>query len=104
MSGGHFDYDQYKIQYISDEVEHLIHSNNSEEVNEYGEKLGYHYTYNTIAEFYNAVYALKKAQIYAQRIDWLVSGDDGEDTFHARLGEELVALEKWFKEFTKRGD
>jgi hypothetical protein len=32
---------------------------------------------------------LNQALIYAQRIDWLVSGDDGEDTFHARLAEDL---------------
>ena len=26
---------------------------------------------------------------YTQRIDWLVSGDDGEDSFHSRLKKEL---------------
>jgi hypothetical protein len=29
------------------------------------------------------------AQIYTQRIDWLVSGDDGEDSFRERLKEDL---------------
>jgi TFIIF-interacting CTD phosphatase-like protein len=33
---------------------------------------------------------LRKAQIYAQRIDWLVSGDDGEDYFHSRLKNDLM--------------
>ena len=32
---------------------------------------------------------MRAAAIYAQRIDWLVSGDDGEETFHQRLAEEL---------------
>ena len=30
MSGGHFDYDQYRIGYISDAVEQLIISNDDE--------------------------------------------------------------------------
>lgn len=29
------------------------------------------------------------AQIYTQRIDWLVSGDDSEDSFRERLKEDL---------------
>lgn len=36
--------------------------------------------------------ALKVAAIYAQRIDWLLSGDDGEESFKRRLKEELDAL------------
>ena len=36
--------------------------------------------------------ALKVAAIYAHRIDWLLSGDDGEESFKRRLKEELDAL------------
>ena len=36
---------------------------------------------------------LKTAAIYAQRIDWLRSGDDGEESFKKRLKEELDELE-----------
>ena len=36
MSGGHFNYDQYKIGYIADEVEQLIITNGSEEKDEWG--------------------------------------------------------------------
>ena len=36
---------------------------------------------------------MKKAAIYAQRIDWLVSGDDSEESFHARLKRDLKAIE-----------
>ena len=35
---------------------------------------------------------IRKAYIYAQRIDWLLSGDDGEESFHERLEEELNEL------------
>jgi hypothetical protein len=87
MSGGHFNYDQYKIGYIADEVEQLIEENSNE-------KEEYKFSEETIARFREAWFALKKAQIYAQRIDWLVSGDDGEDSFHRRLKEELKELMK----------
>jgi hypothetical protein len=35
---------------------------------------------------------LKIAQVYAQRVDWLVSGDDGEESFITRLDEDLNKL------------
>ena len=48
----------------------------------------------TIKEFREGVVVLKKAQVYANRIDWLMSGDDGEDNFHKRLKEKLKELEE----------
>jgi len=92
MSGGHFNYEQYHIGSIATEVEQLILDNDSEEVNEYGDRKGYHYTPETIAEFKKGLQILQQAHVYAQRIDWLVSGDDGEDTFHSRLKKELEKL------------
>ena len=92
MSGGHFDYQQYKINYIAVEIEHLIETNESTEVNEYGEARGRRYSKETIEEFRNAVRYLKLAAVYAQRVDWLVSGDDGEETFHSRLEKDLSEL------------
>lgn len=50
------------------------------------------YTPETIQEFKNGIDILKKASVYAQRIDWLISGDDGEDTFHKRLKQDLGKL------------
>lgn len=94
MSGGHFDYKQYQIGYIADEVEQLIETNDSDDENEWGDKIGRHYDPETIEEFKKALKALKIAQVYAHRIDWLVSGDDGEDSFHRRLKKDLEALEK----------
>lgn len=88
MSGGHFSYDQYKLEYIADEIEQLILSNDSTELNEWGNQKGRGYSDKTIVEFKNAIHFLRLAKIYAQRIDWLVSGDDGEDSFHSRLQKE----------------
>lgn len=88
MSGGHFVYYQYKIADIRDTIERII-KNNGKNVTEYE---GYDFSDDTISEFKQAVNLLRKAEIYVQRIDWLVSGDDGEDSFHQRLVEELSEL------------
>ncbi len=51
------------------------------------------YTDETIQIFKDAVKILRKAAIYAQRIDWLLSGDDDEKSLKERLEEELKELE-----------
>lgn len=84
MSGGHFDYIQHRITDIIESVEEIIKNNKT---NEY-----YNYKYQTINEFKSGLEFLKIAQIYAQRIDWLVSGDDGEESFHRRLREDLEKI------------
>ena len=48
---------------------------------------------DVVEEFKKGLKILKMASIYAQRIDWLLSGDDGEDSFKKRLKEELAELE-----------
>ena len=92
MSGGYFNYSQYYLQQIADEVEQLIISNDSNEKNEYDEVKGYHFSPETIEEFKRGLLLLKQAHVYAQRIDWLVSGDDGENNFHSRLKSDLEKL------------
>ena len=52
------------------------------------------YSEETIKELRKGVDILKKAQVYANRIDWLMSGDDGEENFHKRLKEKLKELEE----------
>lgn len=92
MSGGHFYYSQSKIMEIADEVEQLILTNNDSTPGEYGGTVGNFYAPDIIEEFKNGLGYLQKAYIYAQRIDWLVSSDDGEDCFRRRLKEELAKV------------
>jgi len=82
MSGGAFDYKQYNISMIVDEIEQTIEHN------------PYKYPDDIIEEFKKGVDILKKAHVYAQRIDWLISGDDGEESFRERLIEDLDKLAK----------
>jgi hypothetical protein len=101
MSGGHFDYDQHKIGYIANSIETLIEGNKKEVADEdrwdevWDDRI-YYYDYpdEVIEKFKEGVELLRKAQIYANRIDWLVSGDDGEQTFLERLKEDLDNYEQ----------
>ena len=89
MSGGAFSYQQYQLTYLADEIKELILSNDDESLDEYGQKRGMGYEHQTINVFKEAEKLLRHCQILVHRIDWLVSGDDGEDTFHERLAEDL---------------
>lgn len=86
MSGGFFDYQQYGISEIADKVERLLSHKYKEDEYNHIEGL----SEETLSEFRTGVEALRKAYIYAQRIDWLLSGDDGEESFHQRLKEDLA--------------
>lgn len=78
MSGGHFDYAHHRITDIVESINDTLY--------------GYPdcgFTKETKVEFLKAIEYLELAKIYAQRIDWLLSGDDSEETFHERLKEDL---------------
>jgi hypothetical protein len=92
MSRGHFNYKQHILLDMADSIDSVIMDNDSTEKDEWGYNIGSHYSPETIAEFEKAVKVLKLAYVYAQRIDWLLSGDDGEDSFHRRLQAQLKEL------------
>ena len=92
MSGGHFDYKQYNIGYIADEIEDLIHGNGCKDEDNYGCKIYQEFSLKTIDKFREALNTLRRAQVMAHRIDWLASSDDGEEQFHLRWDEELEKL------------
>ena len=108
MSGGRFEYKQYDMNYIADQIEHEVLTNGKKKTDDelkeegwrdpdwykkYPEDL-YHYEYpkEVIEKFKEAVIVLRKAAVYAQRVDWLLSGDDGEETFLERLKKDLDKL------------
>ncbi len=87
MSGGTFDYNQRRIRYIADDIEQEIaKSGKPEDLNHYK------YPDEVIAEFKNAYEMLRKAEIYAQRVDCLLAGDDGDQSFLERLKSDLELL------------
>lgn len=93
MSGGHFDYMQYRIGDIADKIQDEINDNSVKpDWVDDEEWDGQIYSDETIAKFKEAVKVLRIAEVYAQRVDWLLSGDDGEENFHERLKEDLAKL------------
>ena len=106
MSGGKFDYQQFHISNIADGIEQeVIMSGKPIPRNRwsYYERQEYedlhippmHYAFpeSVLRKMEEAVYALKRAAIYAQRTDYLLCGDDGEESFERRLREELAELD-----------
>ena len=105
MSGGHFDYKQYQIDWIIEGIEEHLESMGKErgDVNdpyrkefysEYPEERTYPVESEEVQErMRHAIRALKIAKIYAQRVDWYLSGDDGEESFLERLDRELDNLD-----------
>ena len=108
MSGGQWNYLQYRftdvIEDIKGEIERSGKPKTKEELKEeswrdpdwyekYPEDLN-HYKYpdEVIEEFKKGLELIEKAQIYMHRIDWLLSGDDGDESFIERLKEDLDKL------------
>ena len=108
MSGGHWDYLQYRLTDVAEDIDKLIKQNGQpktdEEVKEdrwrddewydkYPEdKFHYKYSDEVIEQFKVSSIMIKKAQIYMQRMDWLLSGDDGDESFLTRIDEDLKNL------------
>jgi hypothetical protein len=79
MSGGTFDHQDWVVSQLADQVRDIIES--AENKNQYSEE--------TMAVLLQAKKHLRLAAVYIHRIDWLVAGDDGEDTFHVRLQQDI---------------
>jgi hypothetical protein len=104
MSGGHFNGQQFHIGNIADSIQDELDKqgkeipredrwHNDEWYNEYPEDKFYPtLPEKTQEEFKNAIRHLRIAEVYAQRIDYLLSGDDGDENFHNRLKEDLNKL------------
>ena len=108
MSGGRFDYLQYRLHDVVSDIKDEIEKSGrkktdqelrdhfwwSEEDLEKYPEYRYHHKYSDeiIKEFKTAVDIIQKAEIYMQRIDWLLSGDDGDETFLERLKKDLSKL------------
>ena len=71
MSGGAFGYLQrrYEFQEAIERIEHIIEENHSE------------LRLDVIEEFKKVLKIIKERQVYLERIDYLLSDDDGEDSF-----------------------
>ena len=92
MSGGHIGYHQHRLTDIAFEIEELIAMNNCEALDRFGEKIGNGYPPEVIEKFEEAVHTLRQSAEMVQRIDYLLSGDDGQDTFLRLWQEEVLTI------------
>jgi hypothetical protein len=104
MSGGAFNYNQYKIREIYQRIEFELEKQGKEKSKEDlwmhreyyekypEEKICYIHSEDVQQIFKDAITALKKAEVYTQRIDWYLSGDDGEENFVSRLKSDLDSI------------
>ena len=88
MSGGSFDYVQFRFGEIVESIRSTIANNDSDEKDEWGGTIGEHLPPDIIAKFAETADAVERAAKMVTRVDWLLSGDDGEDSFRCRWTEE----------------
>ena len=85
MSGGYFEYRQYHIQDIIEKLEETkVKIENDEEYFRYKDKD------LLLEDISNTIDYFDIAQVYLHRLDWLFSGDDGEDTYFKNLDEDIA--------------
>lgn len=90
MSGGHFDYNCFRISQFADELKVEIEDNHTED-----EDWGYapHYADETIELLEVSHNIIEMAGKIAKEVEWLYSGDTGEEDFV-----------KWIRGLMKYGD
>lgn len=82
MSGGRFDYDQNKLQYLAEDIQEIIDRNNWLDPSD-------RQSPEIIARYKEAAYNLKRTYQMVRRIDWLESQDDGPESFMERWDDEV---------------
>jgi len=90
MSGGAFEYRDRYIHDFIEEIERNIKNNGIEDETGYSSN----YSKKVLEKFTNAIELLKISVIYLHRIDWLLSGDDSNETFLERLDDDLDKFNK----------
>jgi hypothetical protein len=82
MSGGYWDYSQMRLRDMADSLEAAKTEPTLRE-------------HRITHELERCINHLRLAEIYMQRLDWLVSGDDSQRDFIKRLREDL---DEYFEE------
>lgn len=85
MSGGYFDYDQYRLIDIINKLDER-----EARIKDDGKDTDV-LTFDEVTEdlIQDAKVIAQLAQIFLQRVDWLLSWDDGPETFKERIKEDL---------------
>ena len=93
MSGGHFDYGCFRISQFADELQHEIDTNSVETKDEFGQNIGYGLEPETLSRVVTAQKIIETAGKLPREIEWLYSGDHGEDSFNRLVDKILAGIE-----------
>lgn len=86
MSGGHFDYNCFRISQFADDLEHEIENNDVK--NDYGYEEGLHdATLEVLTKIQRVIELSGKL---AKEAEWLYSGDIGENGFVTSINKIFV--------------
>ncbi len=88
MSGGHFEYIQYRIENAADQVQQYIDRCESSETDEYGYKP--EFAADIVAKFRECEATLRRGAAMLNCVDYLACSDIGEDTFRKRWWAEAL--------------
>ena len=85
MSGGYFQYQQYKFEDIINAIKDIINANSDPTKYDYA----HDYSFETLLKFQETIEHLTKTAKMIHRIDRLVSADDSEETFNKKWDKEI---------------
>lgn len=81
MSGGYFNYNEWTLQNLVDEMEDALQTDWAQTLSP-----------ETKKKIQEGIFSLQESAVYVKRIDYLFEGDDAEQTFHNRIKEDLTNL------------
>lgn len=84
MSGGSFDYNCFRVSDFAQDLLFKIKKNFNED--------GYNFEPNTISLLSTSQQIIETAGKLAKEIEWLYSGDIGEETFSESVGKIMAGL------------
>ena len=85
MSGGYWEYKQYEFQRIADDIDAMIMTDDGA------------FTEETLLKFKNAEYYMRMAFVFANAIDYLLSDDYSEKSFHEVVDYKIKEHDEAFR-------
>lgn len=94
MSGGRFNYLQFRVKEISETLKEIIDRQGKPFEDEWEQ--GEYETFPPDVQqiMLDGIKAIDRAFVYIQRIDWFLCGDDGKDSLIERLKEDLENIDQ----------
>ena len=98
MSGGYFDFRESVLLEMAEVCASYIYHNGSKETDEWGCRAWPNFGEETISVLKDIENCLRTAYVGAVRVDYLISGDDCEESFMRRLVEDVSNIKDKYNE------